>query len=256
MLELVLLTGNLAISSNWMQTGTIEAEEDQWSGAVRFNLSSATGNTDNTVLGGKVILARKYGAITHAIEGGGNFTETTTVDQDGAENTSTTQNNWFSQYRIEVQTGDRTFLFGRLRYEEDQFSGFDRKAFAGAGIGHAIYERETRDLRILAGPGVQYFERTRPLPLPEDFEQEETSLAFFFGQTFRQQIVENVEFAQSFDATWASENSTIAPAFEVKSDLTDKISLRTVYTVKHETDPPEGREKTDTLLSVAIGYEF
>jgi putative salt-induced outer membrane protein len=256
MLELLFLAGNFAVSSNWMQAGTIQAEEDHWSGVVRFNLSSATGNTNNTVLGGKVLLARKYGAITHAIEGGGNFTETTTTTKDGGEDTKTTQNNWFAQYRVEVQTGDRTFLFGRARYDEDQFSGFDRKGFLGVGVGHAIYERETRDLRILAGPGVQYLERTRPEVIPEDFVGEETALAFFFGQNFRQQIVENVEFQQSFDATLASENSTFAPAFEVKSDLTDKISLRTVYTVKHETDPPQGREKTDTLLSVAVGYEF
>jgi putative salt-induced outer membrane protein len=256
MLLTLLLTGNLAVSSNWMQTGSIVAAEDHWSGAVRFNLSSATGNTENTVLGGKVLLARKYGAITHAIEGGGNFTETTNIGDNGEEDTETTQNNWFTQYRVEVQTGDNTFVFGRARYDEDQFSGFDRKGFAGVGIGHAVFDSETRQLRILAGPGVQYLERTRPVPLPEDFEGEETSLAVFIGQTFNQKIKENIEFGQSFDATIASENSTFAPAFEVKSALTEKISLRTVYTVKHETDPPEGREQTDTLLSVSLGYEF
>jgi putative salt-induced outer membrane protein len=256
MLLVLFLTGNFAVSTNWMQTGTIEAQEDKWSGALRFNLSSATGNTNNTVLGGKALLARKYGALTHAIEGGGNFTETTQIAEDGSENTETTQNNWFTQYRLEVQTGDTTFVFGRIRYEEDQFSGFDRKGFVGAGIGHTAVETEQRELRFLIGPGVQYLERTRPDPLPEDFVEEETSLALFIGQNFRQQINENIELGQSFDATMSEENSTFAPAFEIKSELTERISLRTVYTVKHETDPPEGRQQTDTLLTASIGYEF
>ncbi|GGY52163.1 DUF481 domain-containing protein [Parvularcula lutaonensis] len=256
MTGLLILAAASASASSLFQPTEIKAEENRWSGSVVFNLSSATGNTENTVIGGRFQIARKYKVLTHAFDAGGNYTETTTTDAMGMDVTDVTQNNWFAQYRMEIQTGDRTFVYGKTRYEEDQFSGFDRKAFVGGGLGHTFVKTDTRELQMLIGPGVQYFEREVPSPEPANFERTETSAAVFFGQTFKQVIKENVTFEQSFDATVADENTTAILNVAVKSNLTDKISLRTSYNIKHETDPPQARKQTDTLLSVSIGYDF
>ena len=246
----------MTVASILLAQANLDAQEDRWAGRVQFNLASATGNTENTVLGGNFNIARKFKAITHAIEAGGNYTETTTQDADGLDISNITQNRWFAQYRIEIQTGDASFLYGRTRYEEDQFSGFDRRAFIGGGIGHTLFESEKQNLTFLVGPGLQYFAVTRPDPLPEDFEDTETSVAVFFGETFSRVIAENVTFEQTLDATIADENTTVTNNFALRSNLTQKISLQTAYNIKHETDPPEGREQTDTLLTVSIGYDF
>ena len=244
-----------AASSTLMTQGDLQVE-DGWDGSVVFNLSSATGNTENTVLGGKFNISRKQGRFVNALEAGGNYTETTTEFDDGTESSDVTQNNWFVQYQTDLQLSDRTFLYGRTRYDEDQFSGFDRKAFVGLGAGHDIIKNERAELSVLVGPGLQYFELERPNPEPENFERTVTSAAVFFGQNSKFILRENVTLEQSLDATIADENTTVANLISLKTNLTEKISSRISYSVKHETDPPEGREQTDTLLSVSIGYDF
>lgn len=249
------LAAAAAASSSLMTQGDLQVE-DGWHGSVVFNLAQATGNTENTVLGGNFALSLKTGRFVNALEAGGNYTETTTQDAAGLEISDVTQNNWFLQYQTDFELSDRTFLYGRARYDEDQFSGFDRKAFIGAGVGHDIVRNQKVELSVLVGPGVQYFELERPNPEPDDFERSITSAAVFLGQNFKYIIRENVTFEQGLDATIADENTTLANVMSLKTNLTEKLSSRISYSVKHETDPPEGREQTDTLLSVSIGYDF
>lgn len=256
MIDAFALSSVAATTVSLLDMADLDVDKEGWSGAVNFNLSSATGNTRNTVLGGRARLGYKRAALTHVGEAGGNFTETTTVAADGTETTDVTQNNWFAQYRLEMQTGDRTFVFGRTRYEEDQFSGFDRRVFVGLGLGHTLWKTERSDFQILVGPGYQYFERARPDPVPDDFRTTEGNLAFFFGQTYNQQLRENVSIEQSLDTTVTDANTTVALGTALRTNLTERLTSRIAYNVNHETDPPAGRQNTDTLLSVSLGYEF
>ncbi|MEM9838082.1 MAG: DUF481 domain-containing protein [Pseudomonadota bacterium] len=242
-------------ASSLLQYTDLRESKDKWSGSIQFNGAAASGNTNSVVLGGRFNAARTYGAITHAFDAGGNYTEVDRV-VNGSETRQVTQNRWHTQYRIEIQTGDASFFYGRARYEEDQFSGFDRQAFAGGGFGHAFYDTDTRKLDVLVGPGIQYIVRTQTNNAPANAEDDEITFAVFLGQTFTKVLRENVTFEQSFDGTSSETNNTVVARVALKTDLTDKISSRISYGVTHNTDPPEGRENTDTLLSASIGFEF
>ncbi|MEM7740909.1 MAG: DUF481 domain-containing protein [Pseudomonadota bacterium] len=231
-------------------------DKQKWAGDIQFNVSSATGNTENTVLGGQLTLARSFGLYTNNFEAGGNYARTTTENADGSENTETTQNNWFLQYRGEYQVGDRSFIFGRLRYEQDEFSGFDSRTNISAGLGHTFIKTEQTELTILTGPGFQYSELATPDPVTDDFEDTQSSASFFFGENFTTVLRDNVTLTQSLDATIAEDNTTISNIVSINTDLTDRISSRVSYQVKHETDPPDGRKNTDTLLTASLGYTF
>lgn len=251
----MLLATPFILASTLIALADLEEAEDGWTGQINAAASLATGNTENTVLGGNFEAARKYGAITHAFEGGGNYAEATQGSGE-TQTTSVTQNRWFGQYRIEVETGDKSFVYGRVRYGEDQFSGFDRQAFIGTGVGHSFYENEKGRLTVLVGPGFQYLERARPQTMTEEFERAQGTLALFFGEAFRHEPRENVSIEQSLDATISDRNVEVTSVIALKTKLTDHISSRINYQVIHNTDPPDGREQTDTLLSAAIGYEF
>lgn len=241
--------------STLLQLADLDESEERWSGSVVFDASAATGNTENLVVGGRSNISRKFGAITHAVDAGGNYTEVTRF-RDGVESRDVTQNRWFVRYRIEVEANERSFFYGRARYDEDQFSGFDRQAFVGGGFGHAFFDSDRTKLTMLIGPGLQYIERAQSELGPDDFERTQSTFALFAGQTLTRVLRENVTLEQSFDATVSEENNTVSGVFSIKTDLTDKISSRLSYAVTHNTDPPDGRENTDTLLSASIGYEF
>ncbi|MEM9233449.1 MAG: DUF481 domain-containing protein [Pseudomonadota bacterium] len=258
----MILLGSLLFASLTPSSFAAAALEDtekgaeNWDGSVEFSASSATGNTENIVLGTRFDARRVLGRYSHDIRAGANYTETTKEQDDGSKVTEETQNNWFGQYRLEIQTGDRTFVYGRARYEQDVFSGFDQRAFLGAGFGHDIVDTEAFDWQLIAGPGVQYTEFVVPETPDADFEREKTEVAFFAGSEMDWAIRENVAFEHELDATWTEENSTIDTRASLKTSITDTISTRLTYRVKHETDPAEDREATDTQLKASVSLGF
>lgn len=232
-----------------------EKGADNWDGSIEFSASSATGNTENTVLGTRFDARRVLGRYSHDLKAAGDFTRTT-KEVDGVKVTEETQNKWFGQYRLEVQTGDRTFVYSRTRYERDVFSGYDGRAFFGIGLGHETVIGESFDWDVSMGPGVQYTKFIRPDDPEPDFEEEETEVAFFLGSEIDWTLRENVTFENESDATLTDKNSTFTSRLALKTKITEMISTRLAYQIKHETDPAEDREATDTQLkaSVVLGF--
>lgn len=252
----VLLIASLSADLGSIRSSDPKKGEESWDGQIAFSASSATGNTENTVLGLAFDARRIHGRYTHDIQSGINYVESSKTNDDGDRVSERTQDRWFAQYRLEAQTADRTFVYGRVRYEEDQFSGFENRVFLGAGIGHNWIETDGMKWSVLAGPGYQYAELERS----EDTEMTEaddpSGLAVYAGSVFNWDVRENVVFDHSLDATWTEDNTTAETVFGLKTKLTESISSRLNYRIKHETDPPENREATDTLLSASVVYGF
>ncbi|MEM6649085.1 MAG: DUF481 domain-containing protein [Pseudomonadota bacterium] len=257
-MNILIISGAIAsaMGANSM-SGDNERGKENWDGTLEFSASTATGNTENSVLGAKFNARRVLGRYTHDIASGANYAETDVEADDGEDDRTVTQNNWFAQYRGELQTGDRSFAYVRGRYEEDEFSGFQSRAFLGVGLGHTAVERDTMQWDLLAGPGVQYvvLEPSED-EVMEDFEDEEITVALYAGSDFEWVMRENVSLEHELDLTWADRNSTISTEASLVTDLTETISTRLSYFIKHETDPPEGREDTDTLLRASVVYGF
>lgn len=248
----------LAAGSSAMAGSSSAADDkgrENWDGTVEFSVSAASGNTDNSVLGARFDGRRVLGRYTHDVKAAAHYTETTN-EVDGEDVTETTQNVWFGEYRLEMQTGDRTFAYARTRYTEDTFSGYDRRAFLGGGVGHGIYERDELDWQVLAGPGVQYTQYVKPETPEEDFERDETQVALFLGSDFKWMLRENVEVEHEADATWTDKNSTLMSRLSLKTKITETIGTRLGYYVKHETDPAEETEATDTQLKASIVFDY
>lgn len=253
------LAGQLSVILAFMGSISSMATEsnkgkESWDGQIALSASSATGNTENTVLGLAFDARRIHGRYTHDIKAGVDYVETTKRLDDGTSETERTSDRWFTQYRGEVHTGDRTFVYGRLRYEEDEFSGFESRVFAGVGVGHTQIEREDMKWSLSAGPGYQYSELTPAND--EAAEESESEFAFYAGSDYEWMIREGVTVEHEADATWAETNTTLKSVLALKTKLTESIATRLNYRVKHETDPPEDRENTDTLLSVSVVYGF
>ncbi len=236
--------------------GDTKKGAEGWDGTVELSASSATGNTETTVLGARFEAKRIYGRYTNELKAGVNYAEATTEDDDGNEIDAVTQNNWFAEYKLNAQINDRTFLYLRTRAEHDEFSGFDSRYFLGGGVGHALFDSETRSWSVLAGPGVQYTVLEDPAEVTADFEGEVTELALYAGSDFSWLIRENVTVEHDLDVTWTNENTTTATVASIKTQLSETLSSRLSYQFKHETDPPEDRESTDTLLSASVAYGF
>ena len=258
MRKLIMSAGVCCVCVSTAAAGGIDgpdAGKENWDGSLELSASAASGNTDNTVIGARFDTRRVLGRYTHDIKAGADYTETTN-EVDGEDVTETTQNKWFTQYRLEMQMADKTFSYARARYEQDEFSGYDQRAFLGGGIGHSPFDRDEVRWSLLAGPGVQYTQFVEPDSPDPEFKREETEIAAFFGSDLHWLLRENITLEHVADATWTEKNSTLESRVALTSKLTETISTRVSYNVKHETDPAEDREATDTQLKASVVFGF
>lgn len=232
-----------------------EGEASGWSGALEVSVSSSSGNTDNTVVGARGKVQYEKGRYKNVLSGGWNLTRVRTT-KDGVEEKRTTQDRRFVEYRLDVHTGDRTFLYGRTRFDQDEFSGFDNRLFLGAGIGHGFAKNDAVKWEVLAGPGVQYTD-------VEDVElaarrsiSDGTSLGLFLGSDFEWHPLENLELGKDLAVTLAEDNTTVDSRVFIKTKVTETIASQISYEVDYESNPPVGRETTDRLLRASVVYSF
>jgi putative salt-induced outer membrane protein len=228
-------------------TAFAQDEDTNWSGSIEFSAANATGNTENTNLGLGAKAEKKTGRYTHNLSGGANFAET-----DGAES----QNNWFVAYQLDAQLRDRTYAYGRISYEQDEFSGFENRLFLGAGLGHYIFQSDEKNWKVEGGPGYRLSKIEEPVPLPADFEDEESEFALYASSDFDLTIREGVLFEHDLSSTWTDSNTTVTTTFGLSTKLTESLSSKVSYQVDYETDPPLGREDTDTLLKASLLFGF
>lgn len=211
-----------------------------WEGKINASGLLSDGNSENVAGGLKVEAVRKAGPLTHNIRG---FFDL------GRSKGETNQKRWGASYQLDFDLGDATYAYGRLSYEEDEFSGFDYRLFAGAGLGHFYFDSETFVWKIEAGPGYRY----SPIDATREIEQQ---VAFYASSETDWQIREGVELEQDFNVTWTAPTTTFQTVTSLTSKLTDSISTGISFEYRYETDPPQNRENFDAIARASLIYGF
>ncbi|MBN8552244.1 MAG: DUF481 domain-containing protein [Caulobacterales bacterium] len=225
------------------------AQEAQWTGEGSFGAGFTTGNTDTSDLGLGLELAREQGQWTVTLEAAAEFAET-----NGAQ----TKNRMFVAGQIDRDFSDRLYGFGRASYERDEFSGFESRAFAGAGVGYRILTGEQTTWAVEAAPGIK-LDEVRQVVLPGPVivpASSEASFSVIAASRFAHAFNDNVRLTNDTSVTYAETSTQIENQFAVTAALSGALSARFSVGVRHDTDPPFGFEATDTATRVSLVYAF
>ncbi|MEL7491437.1 MAG: DUF481 domain-containing protein [Pseudomonadota bacterium] len=220
-----------------------------WTGNASAGASLASGNSDNIAVGLGIEAARTHGVFTHNISADLDLASSNPDPNDPASQRLQTQNRWFTAYQLDLAFSDRTYAFGRISYEEDAFSGFDYRAFGGAGVGHFLYKSEPFKWKVEGGPGYQY-------SLVDITPEIQSEFALYASTEIDWLIREGVLFEQDVDATWTSPTTTVESLTSLSTTLTESISTSLSFFVRYETNPPLTRQNVDTLLKASVNYGF
>lgn len=213
----------------------------QWTGKGEAGLAIATGNSDTRTANAKVTVGRKTGNWEHSAGLAGLY-----VRNDG----DTTARRWETLLRTRYNFGGgRTFWFGGTRYEEDRFSGFDHQGVLDTGVGHKFIDAEKTKLSGQAGVGYKFWET---IGTPND---KDNSVVGTAGLDFSYQLTETTSVTNNFGAEIASDNNFLQNEIGFAVKVSNRIALSLGYAVRHNTDPPAGFKKTDTLSVVNLVYE-
>lgn len=160
----------------------------------------------------------------------------------------TTRNQWMASYEPNYNLTARLYLFGLGMYEKDRFQGFsDRITFSG-GAGYRVIDSDVMTLDLKAGPA---WRRTEWIALPAT-----SKLNGLAGADFLWHISPALDFTNNAQALWGDGNSTYSNTAALTAKLGGALSARLSYGVRHETNPPAGTDKTDTVTRAALVYGF
>jgi len=222
-----------------------------WSGKGEAGLVIATGNTETKTANAKLLFANEVDKWKHQFGGAALYA---TSDPDG-----TTANRWELFEESDYNFSPRTFWFGAARYEDDEFSGFEYQAILSTGIGRKFIDTDITKFVGTAGVGYKRFE-TRDafddagvLIEPGASESE----AVFRGTLdYDHKLTATSSLIDKFVVEAGSNNTFLQNDIALQVKMTNVLALAVGYSVRHNTDPPVGFEKTDTLTTINLVYEI
>ncbi len=210
-----------------------------WGGEVEFGYVKATGNTDveNILLRAKVINTRPK--WNHELRANSLRNES-----DG----KTTAKTFVFQGDSKYKFSDRDFLFGLLRFERDDFAGYDSRTTAVAGYGRQVLKQENMSLNLEAGAGVR---RTAY----ENIDDSSEGIGRLAGN-FKWKVSETSDFSQELYVDFGSDNTVTNSLSELKVQVIGHLALKVAMSIINNTDVPPNTDKTDIKSAVTVVYDF
>ena len=242
-LERSLVAAGVALA---MVGSAVAQESDEWSGSIEAGLVETSGNTEETTVSGEVDATRNWNDWRHNV-----LLQSRYAEQSGER----TAERYTAGTQLDYKYNPNDFVFVRGRYDNDDFSGYDFQASTAAGYGRRIWSEGDSYFDLSTGLGYRYgrFET----PDPEEGEVQEDPIGRLAGD-FRYQLSETAHFRQeaetevSLDDGDAISRSVTSLQANVNSSLAMKLS----YTLEHNSNPPAGTERTDTITAVTLLYGF
>ncbi|MEM6494664.1 MAG: DUF481 domain-containing protein [Pseudomonadota bacterium] len=211
---------------------------DNWSGKGELGAFLSTGNAENTGITAGLSLVREGLRWRHKLSGRADYQES-----DG----TVTREQYLAIYEPNYKITDRLFAYALGQYERDRFQGFSARYSASGGLGYDVLV-DGPTLSVKAGPA---WRRTELVG-----GESASNLAGLAALDFDWAISDGISFTQDASALVQSGSSTFTADTGLQAAISDALSVRLSYTLEHDTDPPEGAVKTDTLSRITVIYDF
>lgn len=222
----------------------LAAEEEEepagpWAGKASLSYLATSGNTENSNLGSKFEISYTTEKWLHAFDAAALFAK-----QDGESTAEAYAVGWKSERTL----SERSFVFGRLDWRNDRFSGYDQQFSQTVGYGYRLVDREKHTLNGELGIGM------RQSDLSDGTDQDDTIMTG--GLYYKWAISETAEFTSDLLVESGSDNTYFESKTALKANLVGSLALVASYTIRSNSDVPVGTEKTDTFTALSLEYAF
>ncbi len=242
------LLATLVASSALLATPAL-AQDAAWVGEGSLGAGMTSGNTDTTDFGMGLKLQRVQAPWTLTVEAIAEYAETNGVESN---------NRTFLAGQADFDLQDRLYGFVRGSWEQDKFSGYESRAFLGAGLGYHLLKAAPTTWALEVAPG-QKFDEVREVILPGPViipGYSDNAFSVIGVSRVTHQFNPAVKIANDTFVTWSDLTTQIDNRLAVSAALTGALSARFSFDVRHDTNPPIGFESTDTATRVSLVYAF
>lgn len=175
--------------------------------------------------------------------------ESTAVAVYARDSGTTSANRFAVANTLNYNLTERTYLGGAVRYDRDKFSSFRYQASVAASYGYRVLVGETHFLDLEAGPGYQFSEIRAT-------GETENQAILRARAGYEWIISESTRLTNRLLVETGSNNTFVENALALTVAVNSRISLGSGVTVRHNTDVEPGSEKTDTLTTLTVAYNF
>jgi putative salt-induced outer membrane protein len=214
---------------------------------------SSHGNTDAQTANAKFEVTYNVEAWKHDLQLAGLYGES-----DDIVSAERLDAQWQSNYNFT----NRLYGFGALHYDDDKFSGFQYQETVSTGAGYSIIKLADATLDVQVGVG---YRRLRPELIDKDATGEviaRTPLEVETGAVATATIKGMYAFNTSTKLTdvlateAGSDNTLLQNDLGLQVNMTKALAITVGYEVRHNSSPPAGLVKTDSLVTFNLAYAF
>lgn len=213
---------------------------DNWKGRGQLGAFRSTGNASNTGITAGLTLERVGDNWRHKLSGLADYQRSNGV---------TTREQFVGAYEVNYNANEsRTFAYGLAQWERDRFQGFKSRYTGSMGSGWRAFDETSLQLALKSGAAFRYTQFVDGTTT--------SALGMLLGLDLDWQVSNTLKFTQDASGIFEADNSTLSSTTALTAGLGGGLSASLSYTVEHETDPPDGKIKTDTLTRATLIYDF
>jgi len=216
-----------------------EEPESPWSGMATLGYLATSGNTENSTLNMGFEVGYKTGAWAHMFNA---------AAINASESEITSAEAYDAGWKSERNLSDKDFLFGRVSWRKDRFSGYDTQISETVGYGRRLIDTDKHKLNAEIGAGARQSE------LQDGTKEDET--IFRGGMYYKWLFSETAEFRQDLTVEGGNKNTYTESVTALSAKLMGNLALVASYTIKNNSDVPVLIEKTDTYTALSLEYKF
>jgi len=218
---------------------SLPAFADDLTGEGEFGYTSTSGNADAKTLNAKLGIGKKIDKWDHNAK-----LELLKSSNSGVDSANSIVFTEKSEYRF----AEKTFAYGKIRHEEDEFSGYDHQSVISFGMGHVYSGLGKHSLEVSLGLGYK--------DLETDLGIEEQEAVLDGELKYAYKISETSEFNQNFYVESGSSNTYSKSETFLKLVIIGNLGAKFSYEIKNNSDVPVNTKKTDTITTVTLVYNF
>jgi putative salt-induced outer membrane protein len=215
---------------------SFQVQAIDWKPSAELGLVITSGNSDTSSVNGKFAIHGEDEAWIHDY---GIAALRAEVDD------NTTANRYDFGGKSGKKLSERSYIFGALRYENDDFAPFEYQTTVSFGYGYFAIKNDLTTLLFEVGPG---YRRVKPLG-SDDTEGDVVARGLM---DYKHKFNEHTEFFDTLLIEAGSDNTFAQNDIGVAVKMSDALALKAGLQVRYNSETAPGIDSTDTLTTVNV----
>jgi putative salt-induced outer membrane protein len=210
-----------------------------WGGQGEAGGFISSGNTENRGLAVGINFGKETRRWKHTLRGVMDYQE---------DNGVTSRERYFAGYEGNWKFNGHGYAVFALSWEQDRFTGFSSRFTESIGIGYRLVDTPRLTIAVDGGPALRQTRFTNGI--------NENTLAARAGLNGKWVISDRLTFTQTATYYADNVNNSLLSLSQLTAKLNGRLSARFSFQLNNESNPPPGRENTDTVTRATLVYNF